>query len=115
MTTITIQRPLKVREPRAAAWAAALFGQMLRALQDRRAARAERRERAERAAEAAAVRQYALRYASHDPRFAADLVAAADRHEIATAAAARDDVMPGFAATQAARKVTMAVLGARTN
>ena len=44
-------------------------------------ARAERREVADRAAEAAAVREYANRFASHDPRFAADLMAAADRHE----------------------------------
>ncbi len=43
--------------------------------------RAERQSQADRATEAAAVREYAQRYAAHDPRFAADLLAAADRHE----------------------------------
>jgi hypothetical protein len=43
--------------------------------------RAGRQLKAERAAEAAAVREYAQRFARHDPRFAADLLAAADRHE----------------------------------
>jgi len=114
MTTITVQRPLSVREPRAAVYAAALFSQLMALLQRDRARRAERREASERIAEAAAVRQYALRSASHDPRFAADLLAAADRHELADSNA-RQTVMPGFAATQAARNFTMAVLAARAN
>lgn len=37
--------------------------------------------RAGRIAEAAAVRRYAMSFARHDPRFAADLFSAADRHE----------------------------------
>jgi len=44
-------------------------------------ARASHRLYAERIKEAAAVRDYAQRFARHDPRFAADLLAAADRHE----------------------------------
>jgi hypothetical protein len=81
MTTITVQSPVKVRVPRAAGWAAALFSGLLTWFEGRQADRSERREVADRAAEAAAVRTYALRFASHDPRFAADLLAAADRHE----------------------------------
>lgn len=81
MTTITVQSPVKVATPRAALWAAALFMRLLDVLERAGTARAERRITAERLAEAAAVRQYALRFASHDPRFTADLLAAADRHE----------------------------------
>ena len=81
MTTITVQAPVKVNVPRAAAWAAALFTGLLGWFQSHQAERTERRAAADRAAEAAAVRTYALRFASHDPRFAADLLVAADRHE----------------------------------
>ncbi len=81
MSTITVQRPIKVHQPRAAAWAADLFNLLLNGLQSLRAARARRRKITDRAAEAAAVRRYARDYAGHDPRFAAELMAAADRHE----------------------------------
>lgn len=81
MTTVTIHTPVAVREPRAAAWAATLFNKLLSAFQRGAAQRQERREAADRSTEAAAVREYAHRFASHDPRFAADLMAAADRHE----------------------------------
>ena len=81
MTTITVHTPVKVATPRAALWAAALFMRLIDVLERQGAARAERRLTAERLAEAAAVRTYALRFASHDPRFTADLLAAADRHE----------------------------------
>jgi hypothetical protein len=81
MTTITVHAPVKVRTPRAADWAAMLFTRMLSWFETSAAQRQERREVADRGAEAAAVRQYAIRFASHDPRFAADLMAAADRHE----------------------------------
>jgi hypothetical protein len=81
MTTITVQTPVKVRTPRAAAWAATAFTRLLGWFETSAAQRQERREMADRGAEAAAVRQYAIRFASHDPRFAADLMAAADRHE----------------------------------
>lgn len=81
MTTITVHAPIKVATPRAAVLAAGLFMRVLDLLQRASDSRAQRRLAAERLAEAAAVRQYALRFASHDPRFTADLLAAADRHE----------------------------------
>ena len=81
MTTITVRSPRPVKPPRAAKLAAALFMQLVNALKRSSAARAQRRLQAERVTEAAAVRSYALRFAGHDPRFATDLLAAADRHE----------------------------------
>jgi hypothetical protein len=114
MTTITVQRPLEVLEPRAAAVAAAIFGRLMTWLESSRAQRAESRERADRAAEAAAVRQYAQRYASHDPRFAADLLAAADRHETSDSAPMLATA-PGVAATQAARSFTDSLRASRTS
>jgi hypothetical protein len=81
MTTITVHTPVKVATPRAALWAATLFMRLFDMLERQSAARAGRRIVAERQAEAAAVRTYAMRFASHDPRFTADLLAAADRHE----------------------------------
>jgi len=81
MTTITVYTPVKVRAPRAADWAAMAFTRLLSWFETSSAQRQERREKADRSAEAAAVRQYAVSFASHDPRFAADLMAAADRHE----------------------------------
>jgi len=81
MTTITVHTPARVGVPRAARAAAAAFLAFLGMLERSSQARAERRIQADRIAEAAAVRQYAMRFAGHDPRFAADLLAAADRHE----------------------------------
>ncbi len=81
MVTVSVYTPVTVRAPRAAAWAAFLFTRFLGWFERGAAQRLERREQADRAAEAAAVREYAQRFASHDPRFAADLMAAADRHE----------------------------------
>lgn len=82
MTTITIQMPARVATaPRFTPLIAALFVRALTWLQDSRGERLARRAAAERLAEAAAVREYAHRYARHDARFAADLLAAADRHE----------------------------------
>lgn len=82
MTTITVQLPARaVEAPRLTVFIATLFLQPLAWLQRSSAERAERRAVAERLAEAAAVRDYAQRFARHDPRFVADLLAAADRHE----------------------------------
>ncbi len=81
MTTVTVHTPAAVGTPRAAIMAANLFTAFLGWFQKSADVRAERREVSDRAAEAAAVREYANRFASHDPRFAADLLAAADRHE----------------------------------
>jgi hypothetical protein len=83
MTTVTIQTPLLVRAPRGAQWAAQLFSRLMNLMERGATARVQRQERAARIAEASAVRQYAQRFAGHDPRFAADLMAAADRHELA--------------------------------
>jgi hypothetical protein len=81
MTAITVQLPITIAAPRASRWAASAFTGILNWFELHSAARAERQMQADRATEAAAVRNYAQRYASHDPRFAADLLAAADRHE----------------------------------
>jgi hypothetical protein len=81
MTAITVQSPITVATPRASRWAAGAFTGVLSWFEQHGVVRAERQLQADRATEAAAVREYAQRYASHDPRFAADLLAAADRHE----------------------------------
>ena len=81
MTTITVQTPVKVAAPRAARPAAALFSRLMDLFQSHSRLQAARRRQAQRVEEAVAVRQYAQRFAGHDPRFAADLLAAADRHE----------------------------------
>jgi hypothetical protein len=81
MTTISVLTAPAVAAPRAAAWAAAIFSTLL-ALPSRRVARGgPRKAFSDRQREATAVREYAQRFAAHDPRFAADLFAAADRHE----------------------------------
>ncbi len=81
MTTITVFSPIKVAVPRAARWVGQMFAGLLTGMTRAAEARAEREVQAARASEATAVREYAQRFASHDPRFAADLMAAADRHE----------------------------------
>ena len=81
MTTVTVHTPVAVRVPRAAAVAAEVFANFLSWFEHKAETTAVRREATDRAAEAAAVREYAHRFASHDPSFAADLLAAADRHE----------------------------------
>jgi len=81
MTTITVQSPIKVATPRGALLAAALVARLLRWIEDGQRQRAERRQQAHREGEASELRQYAMRFASHDPRFTSDLLAAADRHE----------------------------------
>lgn len=82
MTTITVHTPTKVGTPRFALMAANAAVQVLSWIEQFRAARAERRAMNARLAEAAAVRRYALQFTAHDPRFVADLLAAADRHEL---------------------------------
>jgi hypothetical protein len=85
MTTITVHSPSKVAAPRAAAWAANLFSAFATWMQRTGAERSEATRRhsqlSDRSRDAAALRSYAMRFAAHDPRFAADLMAAADRHE----------------------------------
>ncbi len=82
MTTITVHTSPTVSAPRAAAWAASLFSSLLNRLSAPVAVAGQRKAFSDRQREATAVRQYAQRFAEHDPRFAADLFAAADRHEI---------------------------------
>ena len=78
MNTITVPGIPKVREPRGALWAARAVLALWQALA---------RKRGERAAESAAareieqVRALARHHMATDPGFAADLLAAADRHE----------------------------------
>jgi hypothetical protein len=81
MTTITVNTPAQVAEPRGARWAAATFARLLKWLQTSAAQRDLQRVALSRNAEAARVRQYAQEVMAQDPRFAADLFAAADRHE----------------------------------
>lgn len=81
MTTITVHSPIKVAAPRATRWAAGAFTGVLRWFENHNVERQARQMQTERAADAMAVREYANRFAQHDPRFAADLLAAADRHE----------------------------------
>ena len=83
MTTITVLRPIKVQPPRAAAWAARAFLKLLAWFESAADSRAQRSRVNSRATEAAAVRAYAYEVEALDPRFAADLRAAADRHQCA--------------------------------
>jgi hypothetical protein len=82
MTSITVQAVRTVAAPRAAAWAAAIFSGLFKLLSPAVVSAGPRKAFSDRQREATAVREYAQRFAAHDPRFAADLFAAADRHEI---------------------------------
>ena len=82
MTTITVQKPADIRVPRAAPFAAAIAFKLLDACERMLTVRRERKAESTRAAEAATVRRYADEVRHHDPRFAADLYAAANRHEV---------------------------------
>lgn len=81
MTTITVLAPQNVRTPRVTRLAATVFLGVLRTIERAAAGRAESRLQSSRIREAAAVREYARTFQNHDPRFAADLLAAADRHD----------------------------------
>lgn len=81
MTTITTVHPASITAPRGAVWAAsaavALVAVVQRMINRRRVATP--RSRAE---EAEAVRRYAQTLRASDPGMAADLFAAADRHDL---------------------------------
>lgn len=81
MTTITVNAPAKIAQPRGAAWAANAFARLLGWMETSAARREAARSEAGRISEAARVRLYAQEVMAQDPRFAADLFAAADRHE----------------------------------
>lgn len=81
MTTISVHIPAKITAPRGSRLAAVWFGRLLTQLSDLAERRTERRAAAGRNSEAAGVRRFAQSVMDQDPRFAADLMAAADRHE----------------------------------
>ncbi len=84
MTTIIVQSPRVVAVPRGAVLGAWLFQAATRAverLNQFRRSRAEQRILASRISDASSVRRYAQSVIQYDARFAADLFAAADRHE----------------------------------
>lgn len=78
-TTITLNvAPNSNVAPRAAVWLSSLAARVLGSL-------SPAVQKSDPAAEAARVRALAASYAEHDPRFADDLYAAADRHEMLNA------------------------------
>jgi hypothetical protein len=86
MTSITVQVPRHIATPRGAALAAWLFRQGalgIRWVAGARRQRAARRLHTARAVDANLVRGHARLVAATDPGYAADLYAAADRHELA--------------------------------
>ena len=84
MTTLTTLIPVNAATPRAAAWAAAAWIGVSRGASLLLDLVTHSRERAaviDRTSEANRLRHVAQGFMSSDPRFAADLYAAADRHE----------------------------------
>lgn len=81
MSTITVTGIAKVSEPRGAVWAARAASALWRlfARQPRELSAAEAKVR-----EAAMLRAMARHHMASEPGFAADLLAAADRHEVAS-------------------------------
>ncbi len=81
MTSMTFQAasPFFMRPPRGARWAAAAFLRLIDALDFSRTSAAT--QRASRAEEAESVRAMARSVEASEPGFAADLYAAANRHE----------------------------------
>ena len=82
MTTITVNTAGNVQAPRGAAWAAQAAAALLRAIAKWAA---PRKPTGAPIVEVAQVRALARLYLNSDPGFAADLFAAADRHESAGA------------------------------
>ena len=78
MTTVTVNVPATVATPRGAAWAAEAAAALSRAFSRWTAPRCHVSAPI---IEAAQVRELAKQHLSSDPSFAADLFAAADRHE----------------------------------
>ena len=82
MTMLSVITPAPVQMPRFAAVAATLFARLLQGLTAVDRAVTAPRAESERQRQARELRQFAAQHAEHDPRFAADLWAAADRHEL---------------------------------
>ncbi|MBL8346029.1 MAG: hypothetical protein JNN03_11350 [Rubrivivax sp.] len=80
MSHITLHAPAPVAMPRGAAWAANAFAALLRMAQRSWEMGKAQSMQMRRAHEAAALRRVAAEVSRHDPAFAADLFAAADRH-----------------------------------
>ncbi len=80
MTHLSLTAPLPVAIPRAAPVAAYYFLMLLRALSRSAQARRASTALATRLKEAAQLRAHAMDLQRMDPRMAADLLAAADRH-----------------------------------
>ncbi len=80
MSTLSLTLPLPTAVPRAAPVAAYYFLNLLRVLDRGLQARHATTALAGRLKEAAKVRAYAQELGRYDPRMAADLFAAADRH-----------------------------------
>jgi hypothetical protein len=78
MTTLNIVHLSPIATPRGAVWAADAAQGLYRWFGQLRARWAERAT--DRLGEAEALRAYAMRFRDTDPGFAADLMAAADRH-----------------------------------
>jgi len=78
MTTVTVNPVSKTQAPRGAVWAARVASALLRAVAQWMAPRAAA---AAPIADVAQVRALARMHLNSDPGFAADLFAAADRHE----------------------------------
>ncbi len=78
MNTVTVNVPAHVPAPRGAAWAAQAAAALLGAIAKWTAPRAQATAPM---VEVAQVRALASSYLNSDPGFAADLFAAADRHE----------------------------------
>ena len=76
MTTMTVQSPALVAEPRGARWAAQAAVGVLEVLNQAGRRWRAHREAANRLGQAAAVRRLAASWQDIDPRFAADLFAA---------------------------------------
>ncbi len=81
MSTVSFTRPDPVRMPRFAPIAAEWFSRLLEVMHLARRVQGVHRERAVRIAEANSLRRYANVLRSTDPSVAADLYAAADRHD----------------------------------
>ncbi len=82
MTTMMITPIAAVRAPRAAEWAASAAAALLSAWSGLAESRANQRLLKSRSDEAAALRRFADSVNKGDPGFAADLYAAANRHEV---------------------------------
>jgi len=80
MSQITLHAPAPVAMPRGAAWAASAFAALLKMAERSWEMGRAQSTQMRRAHEAAALRRVAAEVSRHDPAFAADLFAAADRH-----------------------------------